>query len=89
MQFTLLDYKGGRDSPGRQATQRGTSTGTEQETQLTTYCQTFLCVLHAAYGEDKAVGAVIYSEVDKDRLPVRMVSFFLNLPKVATCAWSE
>ncbi len=86
MQFTLPDYKGSSDSPGRQATQRLTSTdmGIQQEAQLTTYCETFLRVLHAAYGEDKTVGAVIYSEVDKDRLPVRMVSFFLNLPEVAT-----
>jgi hypothetical protein len=85
MQFTLPDYKDGSDSPGRRTTQRrgDTRVNRSADPELTHYCETFLRVLHAAYGKDKPLGAVIYSEPDQDHLPVRMVSFFLNLPEIA------
>jgi hypothetical protein len=84
--FTLPDFKGGADSPGRRPTQRRTDerANAQQEPELTRYCETFLRVLHAAYGQDKPVGAVIYSEPDQQRLPVRIISVFLNLPEIAT-----
>lgn len=86
MQFTLPDYKGGSNSPGRQPTLRRSKINPDTivEPELTQYCETFLRVLRAAYGKDKSLGAVIYSEPDHERLPVRMVSLFLNLPEAVT-----
>lgn len=83
--FTLPDYKGDSDSPGRRVTQRRFSINADaqQEPELTRYSETFLRVLHSAYGKDKPIGAVLYSEQDREQLPVRMVSFFLNLPEIA------
>lgn len=84
-QYTLPDFKGGSDSPGRLATQRSTfvNGAVQQEPELVSYCDAFRRVLQAAYGRDKDIGAVIFSEplTLGERLPVRMVSIYLNTPE--------
>ena len=81
--ITLPDYKGRSDSPGRQATVRriGRQGETREEPELTLYCETFLRVLRAAYGKDQPLGAIIYSELDRERLPVRMMSLLPELDR--------
>jgi N-6 DNA Methylase len=83
--FTLPDYKGGDDSPGRLATRRGFSSLSEESDalELQNYCETFCKVFRSAYGQDKIIGAIIYSEEQKQSLlPVRIISFYLNYPEV-------
>ena len=81
-QYTLPDFKGGTNSPGRLTTQRNTFVNgvVQQEPELKSYCNTFRRVLEAAYGTDKAVGTVIFSEPETTaKLPVRMVAIYLNV----------
>ena len=81
-QYTLPDFKGGSASPGRLATQRSASMSgyVQQEPELESYCNTFRRVLQAAYGIDKDIGAVIFSEPETTaKLPVRLVSIYLNV----------
>ncbi len=86
-QYTLPDFKGGSDSPGRLATQRGVfgNGAMQQEPELSQYCDIFRHVLQAAYGKDKAIGAVIFSEPETTtKLPVRLVSIYLNVSDRST-----
>ncbi len=85
-QYTLPDYKEGAGSPGRRPTCRGQSGKHEldAEPELTAYCRTLQQVLHSAFGSDKHVGAVVFSEPDRQRLPVRMVSVYLNSQAISS-----
>ena len=78
--YTLPDGYGGADSPGRQPTRRRTTH--EVEPDLTAYSRVLQRVLHAGFGKDKQVGVVVLSEPDPRKLPVRMVSVYLNAPDV-------
>ena len=88
-QFTLPDYRVGKSdyregqfSPGQQSTSREFHDGitVQNEPEMAMYCETFRRVLQTAYGTDKAIGAVIFSEPDTTaKLPVRMVSIYLNV----------
>jgi hypothetical protein len=82
--YTLTDFKGTGDRPGYQTTRRGKpSNGQRQpEPDLQRYCEIVLRVLKAAYGQDKAIGAVIFSESAQTRLPVRLVAIYLNDPAI-------
>ncbi len=83
-QYTLPDFKRAPDAVARRPTHRHSDSGTEVEFELQRYCDVFRKVLKAAYGEDKLVGAAIFSEQTGDKLPVRMVSIYLNSPDVAS-----
>lgn len=90
VQYTLPDYKEGVGSPGRHPTRRTTNIGKPvAEPELTAYCRTLQQVLHAGFGSDKQIGAVIFSEPTRQRLPVRMVSLYLNSPSVSSVQVEE
>ncbi|EAZ90280.1 HsdM family class I SAM-dependent methyltransferase [Crocosphaera chwakensis] len=72
--YTLPDFKGDTSSPSRQRTQRN------DEPELTQYCDYFIRVIKASFGEDKDVCATIYQEPDNHYLPVRLVAIHLNHP---------
>ena len=73
---TLSDFKGDANSPGRQRTQR--EDGSAVEPQLRRYCEYFIRVLKAGFGEDKRITARIFHETGQDQLPYRLVAFELN-----------
>lgn len=73
---TLPDFKGDVKSPGRQRTQRRNESGEEPE--LRHYCEYFIRVLKAGFGQDKNITATVFRETDKDLLPYRLVAFELN-----------
>jgi hypothetical protein len=73
---TLSDFKGDANSPGRQRTQR--KDGSAVEPQLRRYCEYFIRVLKAGFGEDKRITARIFHETGQDQLPYRLVAFELN-----------
>ena len=57
---TLPDFKGDTNSRGRQRTQR--EDGSTMEPQLRHYCEYFIRVLKAGFGEDKRIAARIFHE---------------------------
>jgi N-6 DNA Methylase len=71
---TLPDYKGDQTSPGRLRTDRRKD---ELEPQLQQYCNYFIKVLKAGFGQDKQVSATIFQEKG-DRLPFRLIAFQLD-----------
>lgn len=73
---TLADFKGDADSPGRQKTRRRNRT--EDEPELRRYCEYFIRVLKAGFGQDKQITATVFREADNRLLPYRLVSFELN-----------
>jgi hypothetical protein len=78
--FTLPDFKGDSSSPGRQKTHRMISNLLENETEpeLSEYCEYFLRVIKAGFGQDKEVCATIFQESPDEHLPVRLVAIYLN-----------
>jgi type I restriction-modification system DNA methylase subunit len=78
--YTLPDFKGDRSSPGRQRTHRIVSNlfETEEELDLKQYCEYFMHVIRAGFGQDKEVCATIFQESTDDYLPVRLVAIYLN-----------
>lgn len=86
--YTLADFKVGESSPGRLPTRRQTPKG-NQEPDLRDYCESFLRVLKAGFGENKAVCATIFHDDPAGRntpgnpnglLPVRMIAIHLDWP---------
>lgn len=78
--FTLPDFKGDQSSPGRQPTERklGLRTAAGREPHLAAYCQHFIDVLKAGFGEDKQICATIYQDAPQARLPVRLAAIHLD-----------
>jgi len=78
--FTLPDFKGDETSPGRQPTERNPNLKSVagREPHLAAYCQYFLRVLKAGFGEDKAVCATIFQHPSDAQLPVRLVAIHLD-----------
>jgi type I restriction-modification system DNA methylase subunit len=78
--YTLLDFKGDRSSPGRQRTHRIVSNKFKDEEQLDLrqYCEYFMRVITAGFGQEKEVCATIFQELTDDYLPVRLVAIYLN-----------
>lgn len=75
---TLPDFKGDTNSPGRQRTQRRVKSTYEPE--LEAYCEYFIRVLKAGFGQDKHISATVFQEAGKDFLPYRLIAFELNQP---------
>jgi len=82
-QYTMPDFKGDESSPGRQTTERArrASTSAKSEPHLSAYCEYFVRVLKAGFGEDKAVCATIYQDAYDSRLPVRLVAIHFDWPR--------
>ena len=83
-QYTLPDFKGADDSPGRQRTMRGrglpdSRTGINKE--LHAYCERFIRVIKAGFGKDKNICATIFREEDDESLlPIRLVAIHFDWP---------
>ncbi len=75
--YTLPDFKGNADSPGRLST-RPLKSEADNESFLKDYAMYCLRVLKAGFGEDKHISATIFSENDNERLPVRLVAIHLD-----------
>jgi len=73
---TLPDFKGDAKSPGRQRTRR--QNGTTDEPELQRYCEYFIRVMKAGFGQDKQITATIFQESAENPLPYRLVAFELN-----------
>ena len=81
LRYTLPDFKGDADSPGRSPTRRSGADkgGTDgAETELHAWCDWFIRVLRAGFGRTKPVCATIFEEVAEERLPVRLVAIHLD-----------
>jgi hypothetical protein len=80
--YTLPDFKGDSASPGRQRTIRRNNSQSQNNTEpeLTAYCEYFLRVIKAGFGQDKQVCATIFQEITNTFLPVRLVAIYLNRP---------
>jgi hypothetical protein len=80
--YTLPDFKGDGASPGRKRTHRIDNSQSQNNTEpeLTAYCEYFLRVLKAGFGQDKQVCATIFQEQTKNLFPVRLVAIYLNKP---------
>ena len=80
--YTLPDFKGDSSSPGRRRTYRQVNNLSEDtyEPELNKYCEYFLRVLKAGFGQDKTVCATIFQEQTASYLPVRLVIIHLNPP---------
>jgi hypothetical protein len=78
--YTLLDFKGDRSSPGRQKTHRISSNlfEAEEELELKQYCEYFMRVIKAGFGQDKGICATIFQELTGNYLPIRLVAIYLN-----------
>jgi hypothetical protein len=78
--YTLPDFKGGSSSPGRQRTHRIASTllASDREKELREYCECFMRVIKAGFGQDKEISATIFQESTDGYLPVRLVAIYLN-----------
>jgi len=73
---TLADFKGDDNSSGRMRTERYNDS--LREPQLTKYCEYFIRVLKAGFGDDKEISATIFQETGTDTLPFRLVAFELD-----------
>ncbi len=80
--YTLPDFKGDSASPGRQRTIRKNNSQSQNNTEpeITEYCEYFLRVIKAGFGQDKQVCATIFQEITNTFLPVRLVAIYLNRP---------
>lgn len=80
--YTLPDFKGDSASPGRQKTHSRDNGHLENKTEpdITAYCEYFLRVLKAGFGQDKQVCATIFQEQTNTHLPIRLVAIYLNKP---------
>lgn len=76
-EFTLPDFKGDADSPGRQQTPRRPG----QDPDLRGYAEQFMRVLRAGFGPDKEPRATIFQEASQDKLPVRLLAIHLHWPQ--------
>jgi hypothetical protein len=75
-EYTLPDFKGNFSSPGRQRTNRKNKNFLEPD--LTQYCEYFMRVIRAGFGQDKEICATIFQEPTDHYLPVRLVAIYLN-----------
>lgn len=77
--YTLPDFKGDNSSPGRQKTQHKDKEK-NIEPELHAYCEYFIRVFKAGFGQDKQIDAAIFQEQTEPLLSVRLVAFYLNPP---------
>ncbi|MFV9646903.1 MAG: hypothetical protein ACNYWU_13855, partial [Desulfobacterales bacterium] len=78
--YTLPDFKGNSDSPGRLPTRyiQVLDNDQDEESFLRNYCDFFFRVLKAGFGADKRISATIFSESDGSTLPVRLLAIHLD-----------
>ena len=78
--YTLPDFKGNSDSPGRLPTRsmQVLDGDIDPEHILRSYCDYFFRVLKAGFGSDKCISATIFSESDGSSLPVRLLAIHLD-----------
>lgn len=78
--YTLPDFKGNSDSPGRLPTRyiQVLDNDQDEESFLRNYCDFFFRVLKAGFGADKRISATIFSESDDSALPVRLLAIHLD-----------
>lgn len=74
--YTLPDFKGDSNSPGRQKTNRLLDNNLEPE--LRKFCDYFMRVIKAGFGESRPISAAIFQEKNSERLPVRLVAIYLG-----------
>lgn len=75
LKYTLDDFLGGDQSVGKQPTSYGD--GTRSEQHLRAYCEYFIRVLKAGFGNEKSVSATVFRSPIKD-MPYRLVAFKLG-----------
>lgn len=80
--YTLQDFKGGLNSPGRRSTNSVDNERAEIEGELIlrAYCDYFTRVLRAGFGDDRQVSATIFKEKSEASMPVRLVAIHLDTP---------
>ena len=79
-QYTLPDFQGGSDSPGRQPTRRSAQeSARDAEPDLRAYADYFLRVLEAGFGADKGACVTVFHETEP-RFPLRAVAVHLGCP---------
>jgi len=80
--YTLRDFKEGMDSPGRRSTRTLDEEQEDRKSEpvLTSYCEYFIRVLRAGFGEDKKLSATIFTERNEPFLSVRLVGIHLDTP---------
>lgn len=77
--YTLPDFKGGVESPGRKATNR------IHEDDLIAYCEILQRVIKAAFGADTRTSAKIFEEESGTRfLPLRMIQLDIDVSESET-----
>jgi hypothetical protein len=80
-EFTLPDFKGDANSPGRQPTLRKPSrSDAPADGDLRQYAEQFIRVMKAGFGAEKELCATIFQEPSSDRLPVRLLAIHLRWP---------
>jgi len=80
--YTLRDFKEGKNSPGRQPTSVADEDRPEVDNEpiLKAYCDYFTRVLRAGFGKDKQISATIFREGRQAFLPIRLVAIHLETP---------
>lgn len=81
--FVLPNFKEGKLSKGRRATSRHVEgeSSKRNEPELRVYCDYFIRVLKAGFGEGKSICATIFQEKGGQKhLPVRLVAVHFNWP---------
>ncbi len=81
--FTMPDFQGNDSSPGRQFTQRNDTSKrvSTREPEVSQYCKFFLRVLKSVSGDEQSIRATIFQDSSKQRLPVRLVAFYLDMDR--------
>ena len=67
--YTLLDFKGNSDSPGRKRVKK---------IQLLEYCEYFIKVIRAGFGQRKQVSATIFQQANGSKISISLVAIHLN-----------
>jgi len=67
--YTLPDFKGNSGSPGRKRV---------KEIQLSEYCEYFIKVIRAGFGQRKQVSAKIFQQANGSKISISLVAIHLN-----------
>ena len=78
--YTLPDFKGDSSSPGRKTTRSNSRKHSQEKPEevLKKYCEYFMRVIKAGFGQDKEVCATVFQEQNAPYVPVRLVAIHLN-----------
>jgi hypothetical protein len=80
--YTLQDFKGGLNSPGRRTTDSVDRERSEDGSELIlkNYCDYFTGVLLAGFGHNRKISTTIFREPNETLMPVRLVAVHLDTP---------